>query len=288
MATVLVYEYFSGGGCPEGSLPRGLAAEALGMLWAALTDFYNWGAVHTITPLDPRFNECIPGLNRKTLPADEVVCVLPGSQAAIYNSLLNRCDAALIIAPETNGILTRLTAQAEIAGKTILGSSAFATATAGDKAACGMIFMRAKLPTPKTRMAGFASAERIANQMGCPLVAKPVDGIGCEGVFRVNLSLRIARNSGFDARVDRPRSFIAAILCRGNPRKRFFIGFKWTMPASELELPVDGNRIEVSVSGQPGAVRSSGAQRGYGFSQFRSAIDSGLARIRRRGHGVDR
>jgi predicted ATP-grasp superfamily ATP-dependent carboligase len=35
-------------------------------------------------------------------------------------------------------------------------------------------------------MAGFASALRIANQMGCPLVAKPVDGIGCEGVFRVN------------------------------------------------------------------------------------------------------
>jgi tyramine---L-glutamate ligase len=186
MPTVLVYEYFTGGGCPEGPLPGGLAAEALGMLWAVLTDFRNWGAVHTMTPLDPRFNECVPGLNRKTFPADEVVCALPGSHEAIYNSLLSRCDAALIIAPETNGILARLTAQAEIAGKTILGSSASATATAGDKAACGMLFIRAKLPTPKTRMAGFASADRIAKQMGCPLVVKPVDGIGSEGVFRLN------------------------------------------------------------------------------------------------------
>jgi tyramine---L-glutamate ligase len=186
LPTVLVYEYFSGGGCPKGSLPEGLAAEALGMLWASLADFRNWGAVHTITPLDPRFNECVPGLNRKTLPADEVVCALPGGHEAIYNSLLNRCDAALIIAPETNGILARLTAQAEIAGKTILGSSASAIATAGDKAACGMLFIRAKLPTPKTRMAGFASADRIAKQMGCPLVVKPIDGIGSEGVFRLN------------------------------------------------------------------------------------------------------
>jgi tyramine---L-glutamate ligase len=184
--TVLVYEYFTGGGCSEGPLPGGLAAEALGMLWAVLTDFRNWGAVHTMTPLDPRFNECVPGLNRKTLPADEVVCALPGNHEAIYSSLLNRCNAALIIAPETNGILARLTAQAEIAGKTILGSSACATAAAGDKAACGMLFNRAKLPTPKTRMAGFASADRIAKQMGCPLVAKPVDGIGSEGIFRLN------------------------------------------------------------------------------------------------------
>jgi tyramine---L-glutamate ligase len=184
--TVLVYEFFTGGGFPEGPLPGGLAAEALGMLWAALTDFRNWGAVHTITPLDPRFNECVPGLNRKTLPADEVVCAPPGSHEAIYNSLLKRCDAAMIVAPETNGILARLTAQAEIAGKTILGSSASATAIAGDKAACGMLFIRAKLPTPKTRMAGFATADRIAKQMGCPLVAKPVDGIGSEGVFRLN------------------------------------------------------------------------------------------------------
>jgi tyramine---L-glutamate ligase len=186
MPTVLVYEFFTGGGCPEGPLPGGLASEALGMLWASLADFRSWGAVHTVTPLDPRFNECVPGLNRKTLPAGEVVCALHGNHEAIYNSLLKRCDAVLIIAPETNGILARLTAQAEIAGKTVLGSSASAVATAGDKAACGMLFHRAKLPTPKTRMADFASASRIAKQLGCPLVVKPIDGIGSEGVFRLD------------------------------------------------------------------------------------------------------
>jgi tyramine---L-glutamate ligase len=184
--TVLVYEFFTGGGCPDGLLPKGLAAEALGILWALLADFRNWGAVHTITPLDPRFNECVPELNCKTLPADEVVDALPENHEAIYHSLLKRCDAVLIVAPETNGILAKLTAQAELAGKIILGSSASAVATAGDKAACGMLFLRAKLPTPKTRMSDFASADRIAKQIGFPLVVKPIDGMGSEGVFRLN------------------------------------------------------------------------------------------------------
>jgi predicted ATP-grasp superfamily ATP-dependent carboligase len=184
--SVLIYEFFTGGGCPEGPLPQGPAAEALGMLWAALTDFRNWGAVHTMALLDPRFEECVSGLNRNTLPADEVVCALPGSHETLYHSLLKRCDAVLIVAPETNGILAGLTAQAEIAGKMILGSSASAAMAAGDKAACSRIWNRAKLPTPETRMTRFASADRVAKQMKCPLIAKPVDGIGSEGVFRLD------------------------------------------------------------------------------------------------------
>src|SRR5271157_1284089 len=101
-STVLVYEFFSGGGCPAGEMPAGLAAEALGMLWALLTDFRCWGVVRTITALDSRFEDRIPGLNRKTLPADEVFSVSPSDYREDYLSLLSRCDAAIIIAPETD------------------------------------------------------------------------------------------------------------------------------------------------------------------------------------------
>jgi tyramine---L-glutamate ligase len=186
-STVLVYEFFTGGGFPEGELPAGLASEALGMLWAALEDFRRWGAVRTITALDPRFEERVPGLNRNTLPADEVVCAIPGKHEEIYLSLLERCDAALVIAPETDGILTAMTDQAEAAGIRLLGSSASAVEMAGNKATCARLFDLAKLPTPRTRVAGFAAASRIAKEMGCPLVIKPIDGVGSEGVYRVNL-----------------------------------------------------------------------------------------------------
>lgn len=167
-------------------MPGGLATEALGMLWALLVDFRRWGAVRTITSLDSRFDERVPGLNRKTLPADEVCCVSPGGHEDAYLSLLKRCDAVLVLAPETNGILAGLTAHAEMTGIPVLGSNSSASATAGDKAVCSRLFRLAKLPTPKTRTAAFASAPQAAKQMGCPLVIKPLDGMGSEGICRVD------------------------------------------------------------------------------------------------------
>jgi predicted ATP-grasp superfamily ATP-dependent carboligase len=181
-STVLVYEFFTGGGAPAGELPHGLAEEALGMLWAVLTDFRNWKAVRTITALDPRFEERVPGLNRATLPADEVVCVPQNGYQEHYPLLLKRCDAVLIIAPETSNILSSLTKQAERVGLPILGSSSSAVTIAGNKESCYRLFRKAQLRIPETRTVRFASVPRAAKQLGFPLVMKPVDGIACEGV----------------------------------------------------------------------------------------------------------
>jgi tyramine---L-glutamate ligase len=185
-STVLVYEFYSGGGCPEGELPAGLPAEALGMLWAALQDFRNWGAVRTITAIDARFERIVPGLDRHTLPADKVVCALPGNHEDVYLSILKECDAVLIIAPETDGILAWLTAQAEAEGKCLLCSCSTAVAAAGNKATTGRLFDLANLPAPETRTASFFTAAHVASRMRCPLVLKPLDGVGSEGVCRLD------------------------------------------------------------------------------------------------------
>ena len=183
-STVLVYEFFTGGGCDLGEPPDGLACEALAMLWAVLADFRRWGSMRTLTALDPRFEERIPGLNRSTLPADEVLC-LPDTRHELFRSLLKRCDAVLIIAPERGEILAKLTAEAETARIPVLGSNASAVTTAGNKAACHRLFRKAKLPTPRTYEVGFAAAPLLAKQMGYPLIVKPVDGVGAEGVYEI-------------------------------------------------------------------------------------------------------
>ncbi len=191
-STVLVYEFFSGGGCPAGDLPAGLAAEALGMLWAALEDFSSLVQVRTITAFDPRFDNRIRGFTRAALPADEVVFANHGNYIETYLSLLKRCDAALVIAPETDGILAELIAHAEKAAVPLLGSSSQAVSIAGDKAACGRLFCNARLPTPETQTAEFENAPRTAKGVGFPLVVKPVDGVGSEGVFRVDSLPRLS------------------------------------------------------------------------------------------------
>ncbi len=148
------------------------------MVEAVLADFRAWGVVRTITTLDIRLRDL-------ALPADEVVQVAPGRHEEIFSSLLARSDAALVIAPETDGILAGLNATVEIAGIQLLGSSVAAVAATGDKAASYELFRRAGLPTPLTRAVGFAAAQRAAGEMGYPLVAKPADGVGCEGVCLV-------------------------------------------------------------------------------------------------------
>lgn len=45
---------------------------------------------------------------------------------------------------------------------------------------------QAKLSTPTTLIAGFDEAPILAGQLGFPLVIKPLDGVGSEGVLRIN------------------------------------------------------------------------------------------------------
>ena len=175
---VFIHEFVTGGGWPPGEVPLDLASEAAAMLWAVLADFRAWGAVRTVTTSDRR-------LDHFALPADEVVCVTPGHHASAFASLLDQSDAALIIAPETDGVLARLSAIVEEADIPLLSCCSTAVAVASDKAACYDLFRQANLPTPLTRRSTFSTASQVADQVGYPLVIKPIDGVGCDGVCLV-------------------------------------------------------------------------------------------------------
>jgi predicted ATP-grasp superfamily ATP-dependent carboligase len=169
---VLVYEAISGGAWPLGELPRGLGDEGMAMLRAALEDFGAAGA-RTRTALDSRL--------RGTLTcAGEVVDAEPGG--GLPPPALEGCDAALVIAPETGGMLARLSADVLAAGVRLLGSSPGGAALAGDKWACHSRLEGAGLPVPSTRRVPLDGVAAAARALGLPVVLKPLDGVGCEGV----------------------------------------------------------------------------------------------------------
>jgi predicted ATP-grasp superfamily ATP-dependent carboligase len=178
---IFVHEFISGGGWSDGDLPPGLVGEGSAILWALLSDFQAWGAASTITTLDARL-----WARRADLPGGEIVPVAPADYEADFRSILAQCDAALIVAPETGGILARLSAMTVKAGVPLLGCSPKAVALAGDKAACDRLFRKAGLPTPPTRLVRTSSPAQAAAELGYPLVVKPPDGVGCEGLSLVS------------------------------------------------------------------------------------------------------
>jgi predicted ATP-grasp superfamily ATP-dependent carboligase len=227
---LFVHEFFSGGGWPPGDLPSGLAAEGGAILQAILADFRAWGAVHSVTTLDQRLAD-LP------LPAHDVVTVPPGQHAAVFVALLARSDAALIIAPETDGILARLSAMVQEAGVALLGSSPAAVAIAGDKWACYERFRQAGLPTPLTRQTSFAAAPQMAREIGYPLVTKPVDGVGCEGVCLVTNETELATALAVLRRTTRREEILLQSFVTGNH-------------ASVSLLVAGGRALPLSLNGQ--------------------------------------
>jgi tyramine---L-glutamate ligase len=176
---VLVHEFVTGGGWPEKEFPSGLAAEGFAMQGAVLNDFRLWGGAHVTATLDVR-------LEGTPLPADRVVKLKHDEYLDTLDKLISSVDAVLVIAPESDGVLARLSAMVEEKGRLLLGSSAEAAAIAGDKWECFCRFAADGLPTPRTVRVASAGAFAAAEEFGFPLVVKPVDGVGCEGVSIVS------------------------------------------------------------------------------------------------------
>lgn len=149
------------------------------MLRALLADFCAWGRVRTLTTLDAR-------LHHVNLPADQVIKVTASDYPHILADLAATCQAALVVAPESDGTLARLTALVAQAGAELLCSQPSAVSLAADKWKCYHCFKKAGLATPRTWRVKASDALPTASAIGFPLVIKPLDGIGCEAVSLVS------------------------------------------------------------------------------------------------------
>ncbi|MBU2602299.1 MAG: ATP-grasp domain-containing protein [Actinobacteria bacterium] len=145
------------------------------MLKAVLADFRAWGEFPVLTTLDRR-------LGGVSLPADRVVVLDAEVYPASLVELADSCAAVLMIAPETGGTLERLSTLMLDTGVCLLGSRPEAVAVAADKWECHRLFQSAGLPTPETVRTTPAAAAGAAEELGFPLVVKPIHGAGCEGV----------------------------------------------------------------------------------------------------------
>src|SRR5262245_27933617 len=122
------------------------------------------------------------------LPGIEVVVV--GHRRG-FAAALRTAEAALVIAPETDGVLERLSRQVERSGRLLLGPSSGVVRLMGDKLRCARVLTGRGIPTPATRAIPLASAGARLRSLPTPFVLKPRDGCGSRGVIRVRSAREI-------------------------------------------------------------------------------------------------
>jgi predicted ATP-grasp superfamily ATP-dependent carboligase len=221
---VFAYEFVTGGGIthlePEASLIR----EADLMVRALLRDLADTPGVEVFTARRP-------GL--PPLSGIEQLVPLPGeSPFELYPRALASADAAWPIAPETDGVLERLSRQTLDLGKTLLGSPPHAVRAAASKYTTAAVLHEAGLSVVPT----FSCAADIPELPG-RWVVKPDDGAGAMGT-RLLASARAARA----ALEDDPGGLVAQPWLDGEPLSLSII----CLDGQALVLACNRQRVHIS------------------------------------------
>jgi predicted ATP-grasp superfamily ATP-dependent carboligase len=176
---ILIYEHACGGGFAEGAVSPGILAEGFSMLRSCVADLKEAG--HEVSVI---LDEELSLLN-PSIAADVVIPIFNFKDA--QQAILKNCadvDAAYVIAPETGGTLHALVKLIEQQGVPLLNSQANAIQAVSDKVNMYETLRVNGLKVPKTvRVDGTqCSAELFVGEIGFPVVFKPVDGVGCNGL----------------------------------------------------------------------------------------------------------
>ncbi len=172
---ILVYEWVTGGGLVGSPLPRSWAIEGTAMRRSIAADFASLPgeAVDVSVTLDARLSaEAGPWTN---------IAIANHEDAARISTLAGTADFTILIAPETGGVLERLTREFNERGARLLGSSAKAVELTADKAGLASWMDSIGIATPKTHLV--EPHIRIPFDQEFPAVLKPADGAGSMDTF---------------------------------------------------------------------------------------------------------
>jgi predicted ATP-grasp superfamily ATP-dependent carboligase len=173
--TVLVHEWVSGGGLAGSPMPASWAIEGCAMRRAIAREFAasTTPLLRVVMTLDARLSD-EPG-------PWTVARIGVRDHAHRLTELAQAADFTLLIAPETSGILARLTRDLHQAGARTLGSSTEAVALAGDKAQLAARLLSLGIDTPPVQT--IVPASGLPAEAEYPAVLKPSDGAGSVDTF---------------------------------------------------------------------------------------------------------
>lgn len=169
---IFVCEFVTGGGLAGQPLPASLSREGDMMLTALVKDLSAVDGVDIVTARDVRLPE-LP------IPVEVLAIREPAELWSIWSDAIRSADAVWPIAPETGGILARITDMVVSAGKRLLGSDAAAVRLTASKLATAHHLAGFGVSTPSTVSLGDRGS--LGDAPGW--VVKPDDGAGAENTW---------------------------------------------------------------------------------------------------------
>jgi hypothetical protein len=167
-----------------------------------------------------------------------------GPREAAFRAEVRRSEAALVIAPETDGVLEALAAIVEDEGRLLIGPSTRAIRLAADKLETARCLAAADLPSPRTASIDFGSARGRLREWTPPYVLKPRDGCGGSGVVLVRRTGEIERALGAVRRATARADFLAQEFVEGDDAS---VSLLAGGPRSIRALGVNRQRIDHGV-----------------------------------------
>ncbi len=171
---ILLLEYITAGGLSSQPLPPSLLREGELMRNALLADFSMIKNVEILTTYDYRVGVAESGF--QAIPIKENTDAF-----SIWSELLKTCDAALIVAPETDGILASLSRMVESSGVINLACKSLAVEIATNKYDTYQNLKSAGIFTISTYTVD--EFLKLESKKNSAYVIKPLDGAGCENTF---------------------------------------------------------------------------------------------------------
>lgn len=253
--SVLIFEAVTGGGFPDVDLPASWAAEGSAIRRALVAEFAALPEARVVEVVDARFAGDRPapaGVSRIIAQPDRMVDMA---------RLARLADRAVIVAPESGGMLEELARQYASGGGRSLGSEPAAIALCTDKHRLAGHLHDRGVPTPPTRWFRPESDPSPVESPSGRLVIKPFDGAGAlhtivlEARFFGGLMPRAPIDSPFVVQPYRPGpSYSASFLVDGSGRAHLLaVGRqdvaidadgRLTYEGGELPVPFDDAALE--------------------------------------------
>ena len=248
---LFIFEYVSGGGFNQMQIPSSLFCEGYGMLKSIILDFKKLN-FKISTLLDDRIFFLASYLRADTIKETRV----EDNYIELFKVEVKKCDYCFIIAPEFSNILYQLTKIVKDNNKRILSIDLDGIQLGTSKFETYKFLKKNKVNTPLTyqiplkgKSLDFNFISQKFDELKCPIVIKPDDGVGAENIYYIENETQLSNFfHEYNNKFEKIRGYILQEFIKGEDLSISLIAHKELLDKfnkNHLILAVNSQNIDI-------------------------------------------